>query len=257
MKTTIGFIGAGRICKIFLEAWHNSILSGIEVILFDTESGKALALANTYQNVRAADSIDELTQTCSTLFLAIHPPAFQSVMPLLKSSDSKPEFIISLSPKITVKQLQEGTGVNQIMRSIPNAPSIIGKGYNVYSISPNFLPKFLEKASSLFLPLGQFVMVEESLLESYATITGMGPTYLWFLFNHLQLLAEKFGIPKQDARNAVNAMIVGASETLLDSNLDKNDVFDLIPSFPLKPRENEITGIYTDVIDSLYNKMKI
>lgn len=252
----IGFVGAGRIGKIFLEAWRKANLSNLSITLFDTDPDKSAELAKTYRNCTATSGIDELVNSCSILFLAIHPPAFQHVMPEIKRCSGKPELIISLSPKITIKQVQEGTGVNQIIRSIPNAPSVIGKGYNVYAAGPTVSIQIIKEINYLFSPLGEFVRVDEELLESYAAITGMGPTYLWFLFNHLHALAIKFGIPEQDAADAVNAMLIGASETLFTSGLSKEQILDLIPAYPLKPKESEITRIYSEAIESLYNKLK-
>ena len=252
----IGFVGAGRICKIFLEAWQKANLSNLSITLFDADPNKSAELAKAYRNCRAASGMDELVNSCSILFLAIHPPAFQHVMPEIQRCSGKPELILSLSPKITIKQIQEGTGVHHIIRSIPNAPSVIGKGYNVYAAEPTLSIQKIKAINNLFSPLGEFARVDEELLESYAAITGMGPTYLWFLFDHLRALAIQFGLPEQDAANAVHAMLIGASETLFKSGLSKEQVFDLIPAYPLKPKESEITQVYSEVIESLYSKLK-
>ncbi|MEJ5315695.1 MAG: NAD(P)-binding domain-containing protein [Tenuifilum sp.] len=257
MKTQVGFIGAGRISKIFLEAWEKAGLTNISFTIFDIDESKMSTLAERYPTVTKANSISELASDCSVVFLAIHPPAFKDVMPELKKCKTKPELIISLSPKISIRQIVEMAGYDHIVRSIPNAPSVIGKGFNVYAPAPNLANHLLEKVEHLFKPLGKLVRVDEELLEAYATITGMGPTYLWFLFEHLKSLAQKIGIPEQDAKNAVNEMIAGSADTLLKSSLSFEEVLDLIPSYPMKARENEITKVYSEVIESLYSKLKI
>jgi pyrroline-5-carboxylate reductase len=104
--------------------------------------------------------------------------------------------------------------------------------------------------------LGECPEVDESMLEAYAMISGMGPTYFWFQWHHLLSLAVSFGLDQEKARRAINAMIYGAVQTMFQSGLSPEAVMDLIPTKPFKEDEQNIQALYTSRLQALYSKLK-
>jgi pyrroline-5-carboxylate reductase len=105
--------------------------------------------------------------------------------------------------------------------------------------------------------LGQWKQVDEKKLEAYATITGMGPTYLWFLFQEIYHQAVQCRMEANEAKEATNAMIKGAADTLFASEMDYEKVLNLIPAYPFKPQEETIKNIYAEGIAGLFNKLSV
>lgn len=260
MKTNdlrIGFIGGGRITNIILRAWQRQHFEFASILIFDPKPEKSENLSSQYSGIKPAMSISELVQECHIIFLAIHPPVFSEVLSEVKDLITTEKCIVSLAPKISIAKIQQALDCKlPVVRIIPNAPSIIGKGYNVFSFSSEVNQEFSDILNNLFLPLGTFKQVEENLLESYATITGMGPTYIWYLFNELYQQALNTGLSDNEAKTALNEMIQGSSETLFHSDLTYEQVIDLIPSYPLKKHEENIQNIYAETISKLYDKLK-
>lgn len=251
MKTeslTIGFIGAGRITQIILSAWKKSNIHFKDISVFDLSVEKAEKIVSTFENVKVFTSPAEVISNSQIAFLALHPPVFNDVLSSIKDSVDSEKLLISLAPKISIAQIQQILGKIPVARVIPNAPSVIGKGYNVFAVSDDVAGEKMQTLNLLFEHLGEFKQVDEAKLEAYATITGMGPTYLWFLFDEIYNQAKTFGLNEQNASEAVNQMIVGASETLFNSNLSKEEVLNLIPAYPLKPQEETVKTIYSEVI---------
>lgn len=256
-KLQIGFIGSGRITKILLSAWQKKNINLNGILVFDIQPEKSQKLASLYQRVQAVASPTELVEKSDVVFLAVHPPQLPEVLNQIKSRFSDNKFVVSLAPKITIEKIHQTLNYTlPAARVIPNAPCFIGKGYNVFALSEEVNPDLENLLQEMFAPLGVIKKVKEDLLESYATITGMGPTYIWFLFNELYQQALKTGLGDDEAKNAVNEMIKGASETLFKSGLPYEQVLDLIPSYPFKEQEEAIQKIYVDSISKLYRNLK-
>ena len=139
---------------------------------------------------------------------------------------------------------------------IPNAPSIVGEGYNPVAFSPDFPRAEAKEFLKIMKPLGDFPEVEEGKLEAYAIITAMGPTYLWFQLSELNELAISFGLSEKEAAKALSKMTKGALKTLFDSGLQPAEVADLVPVKPISEAEPEIRNIYRSKLTALYGKLK-
>ncbi len=253
----IGFIGSGRITNILLSAWQKQNIDFNGVLVFDIQPEKSQVLASRYQGVQTVASYAELVEKSDLLFLAIHPHELADVLKQIKSKLSDNKFVVSLAPKITIEKIHQTLNHKlPLARVIPNVPCFIGKGYTVFALSEEVNPDLERLLKEMLQPLGVIKKVNENLLESYATITGMGPTYIWFIFYELYQQALKTGLSDDEAKTAVNEMIKGASETLFKSGIPYEQVLDLIPSYPFKEKEEAIKKIYADSISKLYSKLK-
>jgi len=104
--------------------------------------------------------------------------------------------------------------------------------------------------------LGEFPEVDEKKLEAYAIITGMGPTYFWPQFYKLIELSKFFGLNEKEISESLTKMIEGSLNTIFNSNLDPEEVMDLIPVKPLGDEEKNILNIYEIKLKPLFEKLK-
>jgi pyrroline-5-carboxylate reductase len=254
---SIGFIGGGRITRLMLEGFTRGEVSFREVIVSDLENSNLDILRKNSPEFRSAGQDNSNPAQADLVFLAIHPPAMESVLKEIAPHIKKTSIVISLAPKFTIALLSSALGSHtRIVRMIPNAPSIINAGYNPISFAAEFTSKEKDEIRNLLLALGQCPEVEEEKLEAYAMITAMGPAYLWFQWHHLHSLAVSFGLNHDEAARAMIAMIHGAEQTLFESGLSPDVVMDLIPSKPLKDDEQTIQAFYTARLQTLYSKLK-
>jgi len=255
-ELTIGFIGGGRITRIILAVWKKHGVSFNRIVFFDPEMKTAKKLESDFPGLTAAESSRTVCRQVDIIIFAIHPPLFGEVLTEIKDSLNDQKLLISLAPKVNFQKIFDLIGFTiSAARVIPNAPSFIGEGYNVYALSSEVGDIQNEILAGLFEPLGKWKLVDENKLEAYATITGMGPTYLWFLFQEIFAQAIKCGMSQDEAKDAVNAMIKGASDTLFTSNLEFEEVLDLIPAYPFKPQEENIINAYHTGISGLFKKL--
>ncbi|HCT29551.1 MAG TPA: pyrroline-5-carboxylate reductase [Bacteroidales bacterium] len=254
---SISFIGGGRITKIFLTALKTKKIGFKQVSVMDTNPDVLKALSTTFPEIKTDINLNNNILGADLIFLAVHPPMIAETLEKAKATINPNAILISLAPKFTIEKMTALLGgFNRIVRLLPLASSIIGKGYN-----PVVFYKSIDKDSKdiltdIFNIFGHTLEVDEPKIEAYALIVAMGPTYLWFQYYKLIELAKNFGMDEKEAIDAVGNMLKATNETMFNSGLDKAAVIDLIPVKPIGENEAEILKIYDEKLNGLFQKIK-
>ncbi|MBS1166586.1 MAG: oxidoreductase coenzyme F420-dependent [Proteobacteria bacterium] len=251
---TLGFIGAGRVARIMLEGWKRAGALPGAVIVYDASADQAPRLTSIAPQIKAGSLAE--AAAADLVIVGLHPPILAEVLPAVKAHLKPEAVLLSLAPKVKFAGLTNLLGgFSRLARQNPNAPSIVGKGYNPIAFSAG-LPQAERKALlTLMAPLGDCPVVKEDTIEAYALISAMGPTYLWFQFLELERLAVEFGLTQAAAREAITAMVGGAATTLFASGLAADDVMDLVPVKPLVAEEPVFLAAYRDRLIPLFQKL--
>jgi pyrroline-5-carboxylate reductase len=254
--STIGFIGGGRITRIFLEGWRRAGQLPGKVVVSDCSAETLARLKARFPSVEtAAQSPAAAAQ--DIVFLAVHPPVMAEACAGIKGALKPAAVVVSLAPKFTIARLTELIGgFARLARVIPNAPSLIGQGYNPVSFAPSLAESDRSDLQSLLAPLGECPEVTEHTLEAYAILTAMGPTYLWFQLQALREVAAGFGLTEAEIVPALKRMVCGGTRTLLESGLTPAEVMDLIPVKPLAEMEAQVTEMYRTRLPAVHQKIK-
>jgi pyrroline-5-carboxylate reductase len=192
------------------------------------------------------------------VFIGVHPLAMEDVLSDIKMALRPETVLVSLAPKFAIAKLSQLlNGFQRIIRIIPNAPSIIGSGFNPTVFSDTFSETEKSELLSLFQIWGQFPEVAETDLEKYVVLTAVGPTYFWFQWLELCKLLDSFGLSPEATRQGLQEMIVGSTKTLFESDLPPEVVTDLVKIKPLKGIEEELCLTYRQTLTALYEKLTI
>jgi len=180
MKTkTLGFIGGGRITKIILQAFKNKTVDFESIIVYDPNTETSGELKRKFPEITIADS-PESPASQEVVFLAVHPPVMMEALSNIKEVVTESTIVISLAPKITLEKMASVLPKGKQVRLIPNATSTINKGYNPVSFSASISNDEKISLLDLLRVMGKTPEVEESMLEGYAIVSAMLPTYFWF-----------------------------------------------------------------------------
>ena len=253
---SFGFIGGGRITRLLLQALKKRNSLPRIVLVSDTnEQMKEKVQAIDAGIVKCVNSnVDVLN--VDILFLAVHPPVMKEIAAEISGKLPANTLVVSLIPVISLKKLSEMLGgIKKLIRMIPNASSIIHKGYNPVVFSKELSMDEVKMLKQIFVHWGEAPEVEEHKLESYAIVTAMGPTYFWSQWLKLRQLGGEFGLSDPELKKALPSMLHGATETLFESDLPSNEVLDLIPVCPLKEDEPVIEQIFDKKLNALYEKL--
>lgn len=253
---TIGFIGGGRITHIFLKALSDSTLPPDRVTVSDSRPEALAKLQSGFPGI-SVSSDNRQSIAKDLVFVALHPPAIQAVLPEIKDHLPSQSVVVSLAPVISFRKLSDLLGgFQRMVRLIPNAPSIVHAGYNPVAFSPAISADERAEIEAILRPLGQNPVVAEETLEAYAILAAMGPTYFWFQWQALREMAASFGLGSTDADDALIHMLQGAITTLFHSNLGYEAVCDLIPVKPLSGQEAQIREIFQTNLSALHARLK-
>jgi pyrroline-5-carboxylate reductase len=256
MKTkSLGFIGGGRITNIFLQAFVNKKAIFDSISVFDTNTETLQALKLKFPFIQTLESVSEAAKK-DVVFLALHPPIIMETLERIKSEVSEQTIFISLAPKITIEKMAAILPVNQIVRLIPNATSIINHGYNPVSFAPEMSEIQKWYILEMLNLLGHTFETAENKLEGYAILSAMLPTYFWFQWHELETIGTQFGLSNAECRESIFETLNASLNAMYRSGMRPDDVMDLIPVKPIGENEEQIKAIYQEKLTGLFQKIK-
>ena len=253
---SIGFVGGGRAATIILAGLDRAGRRPPLVVVSDPSEAALEKLCSRLPGI-VVTSDNDAAASRDIVFLAVHPPVIRGVAAQLAPHLRPDAVVVSLAPKLTLAQLAELLGgFDRIARVIPNAPSIVGAGYNPVCFGPRADQTVRQVVLDLLDALGECPEVAEADLETYAILTAMGPTYLWFQLYELLDLATSFGLSREDAQRGLQAMVEGTLATMRGSGLPAAEVMDLVPARPLSEGETPILELYRSKLPALLARLR-
>lgn len=255
-QEAVGIVGGGRVARIILAGWQRANRLPSHVVVSDCDSGVLERLRSEFPSAVVTPHNREAATQGVVLF-ALHPPAFPAVLPEIKEALAADAILVSLAPKWTMARMC-GTlgGFDRLARVIPNAPSIVNRGYNPVSFSDRLTAADRARLFELLRPLGACPEVAEDTLEAYAIVAAMGPTYIWYQLYQLIDLGIQFGLTREASVQAVAAMLDGTGSTMATSGLPPEAVIDLIPVKPLAHIEETVKQSYVETLTALHQRLK-
>lgn len=254
MFNTISFIGAGRIARIMLGGWQRANALPTSILAFDSNPEAIAVLQATFPSVKAASL--EQCAAADLVFGALHPPAMPEMLAAIAGKLKPDAVFCSLAPRVRFAAMQEKLGgFARLARLNPNSPSIVGMGYNPIAFVDDLPALVRQGLLDLLQPLGQSPEVDENLLETYAVISAMGPTYFGFQFSEVEKLAQSFGLSRDAAREAMRAMLHGTTDMLFASDLPTEQVLDLIPVRPMAEDEPAIKQMLKQRLGAIHARL--
>lgn len=256
MKTkSLGFIGGGRITKIFLQALTNKKFEFQSVVVFDTNADVLAALKQQFPNIVVAETPEQVAQQ-TTVFIALHPPMIMESLGKIAETVSSDALVISLAPKINIEKIESKLKTSNIARMIPNATSFINEGVNPVTFAAGFNETEKAEVLDLLQLLGTTFEVAETKLEAYAILSAMLPTYFWFQWKELTKLGDPMGLTEEESSVAVHQTLQAAINLYFESGLSPEQVMDLIPVKPIGESQPQIAEIYQSKLLGLFEKIK-
>lgn len=255
-ERSIGFIGGGRVASILLGGWESMGRMPAAVMVCDCDHTALRKLSANCPSVTTTGDIG-LAAAQDIVFLAVPPLAVKDVITEIKPHLKADALVVSLAPKIMIAKLSKMFGgYERVMRMIPNAPSIVGKGLNPVCFGPAVDADDRDAIFHILQPLGDCPEVTEEQLEPYAIIAAMGPTYFWPQLYQLKTLAESFGLSEETALAALGKMLHGTVATMKDSGLSPDQVQDLIPAKPMAEEVQAFCEAYEQKLTGLMEKIR-
>ncbi|HUX59181.1 MAG TPA: NAD(P)-binding domain-containing protein [Bacteroidales bacterium] len=253
---SLGFIGGGRVTKIFLQAFRNRSAEFRSISVYDTNPEVLTALKNQFPAIFTFDSVS-LVAKQDIVFIALHPPVIMDTLEKIQDDVSPVTIIISLAPKINIEKIEAKLNrVTMIVRVIPNATSFINEGYNPVCFNKEFPAPEKQLLQNMLGLLGHTFEVTENKLEGYAIMSAMLPTYFWFQWKELQSIGIQMGLDEEECRDSIYKTLIASLNLMYESGLSVSEVMDLIPVKPIAEHEDQIKACLKGKLLPLFEKIK-
>jgi len=124
--------------------------------------------------------------------------------------------VVSVAAGVTIATM-ESLVAGSVLRSMPNTPSVVGKGVTGLAAGTRSNDDDLAVVRALFETVGDVLVIPESQIDALSTISGSGPAYVFFLIEQLTRTAVGLGFTDEQAATMVNGTFIGSTALLAAS----------------------------------------
>lgn len=207
--TQILLVGCGNMGGALLAGWCRMGDASLQITVIN-RSKPELPSGMAYHS-----SIDALAADYApdAIILAVKPQQLDDVLPGLRARFGKTSpLYISVAAGKTLAYFAQQLGSDNVVRAMPNTPSMIGKGITVMC-APTTLPQAARQLShSLLAAVGDVSwLADETLMDAASAVSGCGPAYLFWFIDCLAKAGVQAGLDEGTALQLAKKTIEGAA----------------------------------------------
>ncbi len=209
MKTLV-IIGAGNMGSAIANALllHNII--GAEYLCIadpDAEKLKPFAIRGCKTSIHAEDFI----AMSDGVLLAIKPQVAPNLLESWKPLFAKETILLSIMAGISEKILCEKSGLQKIVRIMPNTPAQVGMGVSGVYFSSWIKPSEKAEIQTFLESFGIVIpCATEEMINAITALSGSGPAYFFRILEIFSQKAEEMGFSKKESQDIALQTLLGA-----------------------------------------------
>jgi len=224
-------IGAGNMGLTYAEGMSkSSLLNRHNLMIFD-KSPELVVSLNEINHFDVYDDIEACLPKADVVFLAVKPFHCEELFKEIKHLVHSDQIVVSIMAGVTIKTIQDGLGVQKVVRAMPNLPAQVGKGVTSYTESEEVSRIELLMVRNLLDTTGESIHVgTENFIDASTGISGSGPAYVFYFMQSMLEAALKMGFSKNDSKVLVSQTFEGAVELFNQSDLSPNTWMERVAS---------------------------
>lgn len=245
----IAFIGAGNMGGALVLGVCKTV-NPQDVVIFDLNSERTAFLAKETGCVVAETAFDACSES-EYVVLGVKPQQLRDVQTQLIPAMAKAkenginQKIISIAAGITLASLAEIPAENgfelPIFRMLPNTPSEIGDGLNIYAENSLTTQEMCSEMENMFSQCGLVERVTEHILDVASAVSGCTPAFAYMFIDALADGAVRCGVPRDKAIRYAAQAVKGAAGMVLETGRHPDALKDAVCS----PGGSTIVGVAT------------
>ncbi len=223
MSISLAVIGGGNMARAIIEgAITGGILSSDAIAVADPDqSSRDFFQSLGCMTVSSASTLPESPH----VLLAVKPQVFDEI-----SNDVNACIVYSIMAGITIDRIAEGTGLNRIVRMMPNLPCSIGYGATGLALGESTAEEDASLAQEIFSQIGSVIEVPETLMDAVTAVSGSGPAYVFYLAEAMLEGGKAVGLDDKTADALVRQTILGAAALLLQDDRSAKELREAVTS---------------------------
>lgn len=204
-------IGAGNMGLTFAEGMVNSqYIKQKELFIYD-KNPEVLSLLKKDERFTVSDDLSELLDKVHIIFVAVKPHHSEELFAEMKPHLHPGQIIVSLMAGVTINFMQKSTGLEKIVRTMPNLPAKVGNGVTSFTETPAVSKVEQVAIRNLIDSTGTAIHVDnEEFINKSTGISGSGPAYVFYFMEAMMEAAQKMGFSENDSSVLVENTFEGA-----------------------------------------------
>ncbi|MFI3251180.1 MAG: pyrroline-5-carboxylate reductase [Eubacteriales bacterium] len=209
----VGFIGTGNMGAILASAVAKSDCT---LYYANRSPEKPQKLAKNLGGTVTTN--EEIATQCSLIFLGVKPQMMGDMLkplaPLFKER-TDPFVLVTMAAGLTCETIATMAGGDYpVIRIMPNTPSSVGAGMNLYcghKVSAETLDRF----ATLLAPTGMMDLIDESQMDAAGCVAGCGPAFYALFVEGLAQGGVACGLTYEQAVRYATQTMIGTGQKLL------------------------------------------
>ncbi|HET8837934.1 MAG TPA: pyrroline-5-carboxylate reductase [Flavobacteriaceae bacterium] len=224
-------LGAGNMGLTYSEGMAKSpLLNRRRLMIYDISKEKFLALKKE-PLFDVYESLEKCLPMADIVFIAVKPYHSEELFEKAKPMAQPEQLFVSLMAGVTIEKIQQGLGVEKVIRTMPNLPAKVGKGVTSFTAAKSVSRVELLMVRNLLDTTGESIHVEnEKFIDASTGISGSGPAYVFYFMQSMMEAALKMGFSQNDSKVLVSKTFEGAVELFKRSDLSPNSWMEMVAS---------------------------
>ena len=223
MYNAIGFIGTGNMGSALASAVLKSGRFG-SIYLANRTQSKADELRESLLRLKSDTDIHvventDIAKNCNLIFLCVKPQMMQEMLDgirgTLAARTDRP-ILCTMAAGMTINTLIQMSGIQQMIRIMPNTPACIGEGI-IQFCGKNVTEQELSELREILKPAGTVIPLKETLIDAATCVSGCGPAWTYMFAEALADGGVACGLPREQALVFTAGMLKGAAEMIIQS----------------------------------------
>jgi pyrroline-5-carboxylate reductase len=211
---------------------HGLIAAGHPKLLISATTNSAASAAKLRELGISAMAVEEsedanalMAADADLIVLGVKPYQISKVLSEIVSEIGKNAVVISMAAGITLDAMARSLPQNpNLIRAMPNTPSLVGKGVTGLSVGPNCSKEAGVAAAELFAAVGAVIEIPEEKINALSAISGSGPAWVYYFIEQWEEIAQAQGFSKAQAELMVRGTFDGALELLAQSEAEPSSL---------------------------------
>lgn len=256
---TLGFIGSGVMAESMMTGVvSKGLLAPDRVLASDPHSARR-ELVQAAWGVRTTGSNLEVLQEADLVVLAVKPQSLGDVFAELRGQVPARVQLLSVVAGASLWALRRGLEHERVARAMPNLPCRVHRGMTVWTGAEG---DDAERVRAVLRSVGEEIRVENEVDVDRATaVNGTGPAIVAEFVKAMMEAATYIGQPRELAREAVLATLLGTAEMVRRSDTHVAQLIDEVTSpggttsRALQVlKQGGFAAVITDSVDAAYRR---
>ncbi|ASK79101.1 pyrroline-5-carboxylate reductase [Paraphotobacterium marinum] len=219
----ICFIGSGNMTRSILAGLIKEGMPAQNITVTAPSDHKRKKLKEEFNVIETNSNRDAILNS-EIIILSVKPQMMQLVCEELNDMDLSSKKVISLAAGIKIQKYELWFNQKlQLIRVMPNTPSLIGQG-----VSGMFAPHFIDQSfkkmtESLMSSIGKTIWLKnEEQINDIIALSGSSPAYFFLFLQAMQEFASTLGFEEKEAKEIV---LQAAQGSIALANFETNKSF--------------------------------